>query len=378
MTARRLVLILLAPLALFIDQPCDATTAASLSDRLRVDGDLSDWAGDEWVLDATTALPERDDDSRWGPSEEIVRVGVTWDATYLYLAVEFRASAASLFAALAYGPGGLASLDGAGTFRRAIDFPFALNIAALVPIRDEIALARVDDRGVLVLLDRALAPAVVRAPPGQPAVFEAALPWSQLSLARPLELAVALTGEAGTGAGDAAPDPSSALPVSPGPWSKTRAPLDRWLSIPADADTDGGADLGVSPRAAVTVRTDESPTRSRADGLEVETRVVPGVFAPDRGQEATLEVAIEGDTVDEVFATARVYSVGGALVRVLYEDAPRAVAGGALVPSPQDRWDGRDAVGRIVPGGVYVVAFEWGLVRGERAGRKSAGVAVAR
>jgi hypothetical protein len=376
--SRRLFLVFLAPLALLIDQPCDATTAASLADRVRVDGDLSDWAGDEWVLDAGTTLPEGDTDSRWGASEEIVRVGVTWDATFLYLAVEFRASASSLFAALGYGPGGLASLDGAGFFRRAIDFPFALNVAALVPIHDEIALARVDDRGVLVLLDRATAPAVVRAPVGEAAVFEAALPWSQLSLARPLELAIALTGEAGTGAGDAAPDPSVALAASPGPWSKARAALDRWLSIPADADSDGGADLGVSPRTAVTVRADDAAIRSRADGLDVEVRVTPGVFAPDRGEHATLAVAIEGGSVDDVFATARVYAVDGRLVRVLYEDVPRAVAGGALAPSVQDRWDGRDASGRAVAGGVYVVAFEWGLVRGERAGRANAGVAVAR
>lgn len=377
MISRRL-LALLAPLVLLLDQPSAATTAASLADRIAIDGDLSDWASDEWVLDATSTLPETDGDSRWGASEEIVRVGVTWDASYVYLAVEFRASSASVFAALGYGPGGLASLDGAGTFRRAIDFPFAPNVAALAPIRDMPTLARVDDRGVLVLMDRALSPAVVRAPPGEPAVFEAALPWSQLSLVRPLELSLALTGDEGAGAGDVAPDPSVALPASPGPWSKTRVSLDRWLSIPADADQDGTADPGVSPRSAVIVRTDDDATESRADGLDVDARVVPGVFAPDRGEEATLEVAIVGDAIDEVFATARVYSVDGTLVRVLYEDAARSVTGGALSPTPQDRWDGRDTHGRVVPGGVYVVAFEWGLVRGERAGRSSAGVAVAR
>ncbi len=376
MTARRL-LVLVAPLVIVLDQPCGATTATSLADRIAIDGDLSDWAGDEWILDATSSLSERSDDSRWGLSEEIVRVGVTWDASFLYLAIEFEASASSLFTALGYGPGGFATLDGAGIFRRAIDLPFPANVLALATPRDAPALARVDDHSVLTLLDGTAVPAVVRAPLEAPAGFEAALPWSVLSFARPVKLVVALTGGEGTGAGDAAPDPSVALAASPGPWSKTRASLDRWLSIPADADADGAADVGVSPRSVVIVVAGQAVTKSRADGLDVEVRMTPRLFAPDRGEDAGMEVAIAG-AVDEVFASARVYAADGTLVRVLYQDAARAVALGALTPSPEDRWDGRDTSGRVVNGGVYVVAFEWGLVRGEPVGRANAGVAVAR
>ncbi|MEA9404652.1 hypothetical protein, partial [Pseudomonas aeruginosa] len=75
------------------------------------------------------------------------------------------------------------------------------------------------------------------------------------------ELVTAATGGEGTGAGDAAPDASVALAVSPGPSSKTRVTLDRWLSIPADADDDGVPDAGVAPAAAVTVRPNAAPTR---------------------------------------------------------------------------------------------------------------------
>ena len=76
---------------------------------------------------------------------------------------------------------------------------------ALVTTRDVPLIARVDDSNVLTLLDRATAPAAVRAPLAQNAGFEAAIPWELLSLARPLSLAIALTGSGeGTGAGNVA------------------------------------------------------------------------------------------------------------------------------------------------------------------------------
>lgn len=378
--ARRLWVPLFA-LVSILNQPCAATTAASLSGRITIDGNLSDWADDEWVLDATTTLPEPDDDSRWGPDDDLIRVGVTWDESFLYLAFEFKTTASMLFAAVGVGPGGFPSLDGAGAFRRAMDLPFAPNVMVLADPRDEPRVARVDDTTVLVLVDRAIAPAVARVALDGSATFEAALPWSMLSLENPLQLVSALTGGNGTGAGDAAPDASVALAASPGPSSKTRVALDRWLSIPADGDDDGVPDAGLSPAAAVTVRPNAAPTvaRTGAGTLEATLRVSPRVFAPDRGETAGFAVTIASPgSLEQVYATARVYSVDGSLVRVLYENVPRTIVGNTLAADPRDAWDGLDANARVAPGGVYVVSFEWGLASGEKDGRATAGVAVAR
>ncbi len=386
MTSRWLTL-LLAPFVLILDQPCGATTAASLSGRISIDGDLSDWQGDEWVLSDTSSVHgEGIDDSRWGVNEEIVRVGLTWDAQYLYIAVEFRAQDGALLTALGYAPGGLSSLDGAGSFRRAIDFPFEINLMAFASTRDVPLIARVDDHHVLSLLDRATAPAAVRAPLAQNAGFEAAIPWESLSLVRPLALALALTGtEEGTGAGDAAPNPSVELPESAGPLSKTRVRLDRWLSIPADGDEDGIPDFGVAPSAVISVRPDDDFVAGRPLRANASVRVDPRVFAPDRGEDVGFTLRFEeiefsgAGGIGNVFVTARVYSVDGSLARVLYENAERDLdPGGVVASDPGDRWDGRDTNGRIVAGGVYVVALEWGFVRGERSGRATAGVAVVR
>jgi hypothetical protein len=377
--ARRLLVAI--ALVSILPSPSRATTAASLSGRIAIDGDLSDWASDEWVLDAASVLPEPGDDSRWGPGDDLVRVGVTWDATYLYLAVEYRSTASSLFAVLRTGPGGFPSLDGAGAFRRAIDLPFEPNVLVLADPRTLPRVARVDDATVLVPVDRATAPAVSSITAGGEATFEAALPWSMLSLADPLRLVTAATGGEGTGAGDAAPDPSVALAASPGPSTKTRVALDRWLDIPADADDNGVPDPGVAPVAAVTVRPNAAPTapRTGAGTLDIALGASPRVFAPDRGEASNLAVSVlSSGSAQQVYATARVYSIDGSLVRVLYENVPRAIVGAALAPDTRDRWDGLDADGRVVPGGVYVVSFEWGLASGERDGRATAGVAVAR
>lgn len=378
--ARRLLVALVA-LVSTLPPPSRATTAASLSSRIAIDGDLSDWASDEWVLDGTSVLPEPDDDSRWGPGDELLRVGVTWDATYLYLAVEYRATVSSLFATLGTGPGGFPSLDGAGEFRRAIDLPFEPNVLVLADPRALPRIARVDDATVLVLVDRATAPAVSLISVAGEATFEAALPWSMLSLANAVELVTALAGGEGTGAGDAAPDASVALAASPGPSSKTRVALDRWLAIPADADGDGVPDAGVAPVAAVTVRPNAAPTQPRAGAgtLDFTLGASPRVFAPDRGEASNLAVGVQSSgAVEQIYATARVYSVDGTLVRVLYENVARTIVGSTLAVDARDRWDGLDANGRIVPGGVYVVTFEWGLASGELVGRATAGVAVAR
>jgi len=379
-TSHRLFLLLL-PFVLILDQPCGATTAASLSGRIAIDGDLSDWQADEWVLsDTSNTHFEGGSDSRWGTNEEIVRLGVTWDAQYLYLAFEFRATSGAILAALGYGPGGLSSLDGAGTFRRVIDVPFDINLIALATTRDVPMIARVDDHHVLSLLDRVIAPAAVRAPLDQNAGYEVALPWSSLSLARPLELVLTLTGsEEGTGAGDVAPNPSAFLPESAGPSSKTRVRLDRWLSIPADGNDDGVPDFGVAPRAAVSVEPDDDVGEPRPDRSEATLSVSPRVFAPDRAEDVGFTLHFdEWDDVDELFVTARVHSIDGSLVRVLFEEVPRDVASSVMTASPSDRWDGRDANGRVVNGGIYVLSVEWGLVRGERLGRATAGVAVVR
>ena len=359
-------------LAFLIPAAVPATTAISLSDRIVVDGLLEDYAPDEWVLDPSTAFPERSGDSRWGGDREILRVAVTWDRTYLYLAVEFTARDAQTAVFLANRAGGLVSLEDAGEFRRAIDLTgMAVNVWALASPAREPRVARADDSHPFALVDEAAVPAAVRASSDGHGALELAVPWSMLDLAGAVRLVAAITGDEGEGAGDAAPDPSGVLD----PGRHARAVLDRHLRFDADLDDDGTADEGVSPRAGAVVEPNTDAALPRPDG-GLTVAVAPRAFAPDRGE--SVEVSFGTVALEQAYVTCAVYSMDGSRVRTLFSDALRTRAGAGFTPDPRDRWDGRDEAGRVVRGGAYVVAVEWGLARGERSGRAAAPVVVVR
>jgi len=151
-----------------------------------------------------------------------------------------------------------------------------------------------------------------------------------------------------------------------------RATLDRHAAMTTDADADGAPDLGVSPRAATAVAP-PGPSRGRT-GVALGLRLERRAFAPDRGEAVRFE--IDADADGRVYVTCAVYSVSGRLVRTLYADDARDLS--ALAPSSLDVWNGRDGLGEIVPGGVYVVNLTWGEARGERSGSANASVAVVR
>jgi len=360
----------LALLASLVPTAVHSTTATSLGDRISIDGVLDEYATDEWVLDSASGFPESDMDSRWGSDREVVRVALTWDAEFLYLAVDFRSRGEYAAVFLANAAGGLTALDGAGSFRRVIDFPgIRPNLLALAAPHAAPSVAMVDASHPFALVDRATLPAAVRSTIDGQAGFEMAIPWSRLSPGSPVQLVSAITGEVGTGSGDAAPDPR----VVPDAERFARARLDRVLSIVADADADGRPDAGVSPRAVVTVETTAEPTL--AQGSEtIEVRVDTRAFAPDRAEVATFTVGPETGAFENVSGSCTIYSVDGREVR----EFSVALAG----PAPQTSitWDGRDAQGRIVAGGVFVAAFDLEFTDGgaRTRARATIGVAVVR
>jgi len=344
-----------------------STTATSLRDRISIDGVLGEYTADEWVLDGASQFPESDVDSRWGSDREIVRVALTWDAEWLYLAVDFRSRGEYAAVFLASSAGGLAALDGAGAFRRAIDLPgLRPNLLALAAPHTAPSVAMVDAAHPFALVDRATLPAVVRSTIDGQSGFEMAIPWSRLSLASPVRLVSAITGEVGTGSGDAAPDAR----VVPDAGRFARARLDRVLVVVADADADGRPDAGVSPRAIVAVGTSAEAALEGGSGT-IDVRVDTRAFAPDRAEAATFTVGPETGEFEDVSGSCTIYSVDGREIR----EFSVALAGPA--PETSIIWDGRDAQGRIVAGGVFVAAFDLEFTGGAERTRARATIGVA-
>ena len=64
-----------------------ASTAPDLRSQIAIDGDVSDFDADDWVLDETTSFAENPGDSRWGTDNDIRAIAVTWDNFNIYVGV---------------------------------------------------------------------------------------------------------------------------------------------------------------------------------------------------------------------------------------------------------------------------------------------------
>jgi hypothetical protein len=358
----------LAIVALLQPLPAHATTANSLSARVVIDGALDDYTADEWVLDTGTTLREVPGDSHWGSDNDITRVALTWDREFLYIAVEARTFDSFLELFVSNRAGGLTTLEETGAFRRAIQLPFAVNLIALAEPGRIPDVARADDSHAFALVDRGAVPVAMAGTRTGPVGFEMRVPWSMLSLAQPVKLTTVITGEVGTGAGDAAPDASAALDTD----RFARAVLDRMLIIDADTDDDNLADIGISPRTSAVVN-GSAPAVARGEA-KVTLSASPRTFAPERGETTNLRLDVEGVGNGQIYLTFTIYSMEGNRVRHVNDGSTFKFADGSLLLA----WDGRDDENRVVRGGTYLVVADWGYNQGEHAGRAKTAVVVAR
>jgi hypothetical protein len=262
--------------------------------------------------------------------------------------------------------GGLTTLENAGEFRRAIQLPSPINLMALAQPGNIPQVARADDSHPFGLVDRGAVNVAIAGTRTGPVGFEMAVPWSMLSLAEPVKLAAAITGESGTGAGDVAPDGSSTLDRD----RFARVVIDRLLVLHADTDHDGLADIGISPRARASFSS-TSPVTSRP-GAKVGVSASPRAFAPDRAETTTLRVDAQGIEKSQIYLTLTIFSMEGDRVRHLNQDFK--FTGGSLLLD----WDGRDDENRTVHGGTYIVVVDWGYNVGAHDGRAKTAVVVAR
>jgi hypothetical protein len=329
--------------------PALATTANSLSGRVVIDGVLNDYSADEWVLDASTNPAETDRDSQWGSDNDLTRVALTWDRNFLYIGVEARTFDSFLALFVSNRAGGLATLEDTGEFRRAIELPFPVNLVALAQPGRIPDVARADDAHPFGLVDRGAVSVAISGTRTGPVGFEMAVPWSMLTLSRPVRLVAAVTGEVGTGAGDVAPDGSTPMDAD----RFARAVLHHYFRIDADVDNDGLADIGISPRTAGSVQPGTTPEQP-SDGVDATLSARPRAFAPDRGETTTISFSVSAGDPGQVPASYRVYSLDGERVRTL---TPYAF--NQNTRSLELVWDGRDDAGAIMRGGTYLVVAQW-------------------
>jgi hypothetical protein len=364
-----------------------ATTSQDLRSRISIDGRTSDFEYDEWVLDATTPFGETPGDSRWGRDNDISAIAITWDDHSLYVAVSAVTERGTLMLLVDTMCGGAADLTTQDEFLRNIEFGgitpnfllrtdriSAVPVAAYLDCTHPLELV-LDTRYQSVYLQNGVAEGAL----------EIAIPWDVLGdfetisggVRLPSENAVLrvvalVTGGPGTGAGDAAPDGSVVLEND----STSVAVVDNHIILPLDADGDGMLDAGVSPRESASYAV--SPTGQGTtirQPLSVRIPLAEKLFSPLREDEARFPVELEtAQYTEPVYVTARVFSSGGNVVRTLLEETPVDFSSGTAWVS----WDFQDDRGRMVPGGVYILAVSGGVGSGTPGSTAKAAFAVVR
>jgi hypothetical protein len=361
-----------------------ASTAPDLRSQITINGDVSDFAADDWVLDETTTFAENADDSRWGTDNDIRAIAVTWDNFNVYIGVPAVVVSTTLMLFVDVGCGGVDDLHEGSDFRRNIEFsvntPNILMKVRHMSVPPE--LAALDCNHPVSVVSPAEYQGIYAQDGSSAGALEVAIPWVLLpgfeeqdggvsvpEDGRNLRVLAVVTGGLGMGAGDAAPDPSVALEND----STRVAILNNYVELPLDSDGDGTLDIGVSPRAVATygVAVAEDVREILPITLIVEDKLI----APGKGQTLDFRVALSPpDYQQAVYLTGRIYSSSGQLLRVLFEDEPSFLSVGPVAKS----WDGRDAGGRIVPGGVYVLAVSGGPGKGSSQNTVTESVAVIR
>ena len=378
-----------------------AQSAADLSARLVIDGDLRDFTARESVFRDSALcaqlLPppvcpqpeERADDSSAGTTRELRQLFVTWDARALYLGVEASLDGMALLAVIDVRGGGLTDLVSLPVWRRGVRFGDAVRPDFLIACSDDsrsVELWRASGSAAVERVEAGAFTAAARFGDRGRGV-EIAIPWSVVFPGAPLALdpepgappgpmfvlpqdasraglrfaALVTDTRDGFGAFDVAPDPREGVALDP----RSPVDIDRAARIAWDENVTAAAPAFVDFAAAVQTQSaarfvPEAPAGaiplSVRELQTFDTGRPSALLLGDAGRVLEFRFAVGPPDPVQLYVTARVLSLRGERVRELYRDSRRTAGGdGTFVDRALDVWDGRDGHGRPVPGGVYVL-----------------------
>ncbi|MBZ0269212.1 hypothetical protein K8I85_13745, partial [bacterium] len=374
---------------LLAPSPSHARTALDLTDRMVIDGLTDEWESDESLLqtnDLDPGNPVREEslsDSKWGFNNDLNQIHVTWDASFLYVAVDAIIWDNNTILLFDYKAGGMTAMTELNSWRR--NFVFQ-------GLRPDLFLATWDNN---------TQPQVWSVQPGsensvseQPAgsfqtaatfadgtqgrAMEAAIPWSIVfgEASTPTFLpslgdtvwpipagidtlrvvAVLTAGGDGTGGPDSAPDNLQGHQED----SAQQVTIDNWINIVLDTDGDDIVDFDVDVRDAALQRMSfrvRPPVRGVRQEIS-DVRFNAPIISPEQGGRLEFSVTLSPEVPPEedyrtVSMTAEVFNVAGDRVRTLYTAHTRPAS--SPVDDVMDKWDGRDDRGRMVEAGVYLL-----------------------
>ncbi|MFN8588944.1 MAG: hypothetical protein U0704_14220 [Candidatus Eisenbacteria bacterium] len=388
--------------------PSFGATARNLGSVIQIDGYASEYSPDDsvFVLNETSlTLEEPWADSKWGVNNDVNQIFVTWDAKYLYFAVNGITWDNNMVLLIDSTPGrGLESMLNINSWKRRFVFD-TTGSAAGTGFAPDLFGATWDGNTSPHLIIQQSGNTVIDAIVGPlfrasasfskgstGRAMEFAVPWQQvfLSSAQPaigtkdtiitvggvtdsihvfpkgakLKLvAVVTAGGDDTGGPDTAPDILGEITDQ----SSAQVYVDNWVIVDLDRNDDTGlghggpdgvADWGVSPHSRVSFRVRPPFVSKQFSASRI--HFDRPAFRPDAGERLRYtfdlnEYVDPNDPVDDfrkVKVTAKIFDIRGRVVRTFPESS--RTARHPLDPEV-DQWDGRDDTGHIVDGGIYVL-----------------------
>ena len=326
---------------------CLAVTGTDLSNRIIIDGFSHDFTIDEEILsDSLGNLLESPADSYWGEYNDVKQLKVTWDASYLYLAVDACSwdNNVMLFIDIDddYGIEDMSELN---AWQRSFKF-YNWNPDFLVGTWDTNDIPqfwKVQEGGTMQIEQISTIETSATFNTGNlEGAMETKIPWEILktngrSLQHIKLLTVITSGDDYSSGPDCAPDNLGGMANDTG----QKVVLDNYAEIIIDADEDGNPDMNIEPK--------EQRIFYKKPPFEAIPLLINNViftngktFAPSIEQEINFELVSNRSSEFSV----EIFDVNGKFIDYAekYDDLEWS-------------WDGKNNNGSFVPFGVYILRF---------------------
>jgi hypothetical protein len=328
-----------------------ATTGDDLSDRIIIDGFSDDFADNERLLIKTPLAEsqELDDDSWWGEYNDVKQIDLTWDLTYLYVAIDACCWDNNVIYYLDVYPSyGIRDMLDLNTWMRAFKF-YGTNpdfFLATWDTNDNPQFWKMREGSSLQADEVSVNDYSAYNTGNLGRAMEAAIPWEVIyydSLHTMKDfpnlkmLAVITTGSDNLGGPDVIPNNLGGMPSD----GISTAVLDNYVEICVDSTGDGSPDIGISPKERVHFYKippfEEIP-------LSVRKVLFPDgkVFAPSKGEKLTFQIDPNRISAFNV----EIYDARGDFI---------GNAEQLDLVTQEWEWDGRDKNGNDVPFGIYIL-----------------------
>ena len=319
-------------------------TSADLSSRIIIDGYSNDFSFDEEVVNE---IHESSSDSYWGEYNDVKGIKVTWDNTFLYLAVDACSwdNNVMLFIDV-YDHYGIEDMSEVNAWQRSFKF-YNINPDYFVgtwDTNDSPQFWKVQEGGALQLewiqnietFSTFNTGSINRS-------MEMKIPWTDLQVnqepIRSIKLLSLITsGDDFSGSPDCAPDNLGGMSNN----SSQMVVLDNYVNILIDADSNGEPDLGILPQERTTFY--KTPPFSPLPLLVENVLFENGkVFSPSSGEKVYFELETNRGSEFDV----KIFDLNGEFVDFSDDE----------IQTLSWSWDGRNQRGEIVPFGVYILYF---------------------